>query len=1319
MKMWGRVASPLLFGIVLGVQGLAGCAENDKKDVPAFAPPGANGEPEGLVVTPPRLPAPDPGGNAANPSVPGGDGPTVTLPGGGQLHSVIIDGKPYVPIELTFSERSWQSIIGKAGFGGLDKAHREASVQKEIEAVFAKIGKTAKVAGVDVVPSVGWASAYVPMDAYESLSGISGIGRRLLVNPIVKTPVEQAERDLRQDRDLGFAASGAFSNLEDLVGNSRMGVDEFIADAAQDLGGYKPNGSHVTIGVVDTGITFNHPAFKDAQGASRIDSMKDFTGEGRIFFTAAGRFTIAPGPAGGVTGAQASESLSLTADFLVSPPRAFQNPDPNALEKIENEPILVPAALKALLEAPNASGARFGVLDEVAYGNKTRSIDLDHNGKMDDRFYAILIPGQDGKPDTVWLSLASKGDFRQSQPLTNFDLSHETVSVWAERIGLDIKKENILDATGAGVPVTTAAIVGFDPGNHGSHVAGISAARKIIANAPDDTKLHGVAPLARIASGRICANTAGCSGTKAIAELSNAGAHVINMSIGSLGPDNDGYGVQEAVVDRLTVQNGTVFVIAASNDGPGRQTVGSPSTARFGISVAATATQKIIQAQYSWPGSGKNPASDPNAEDFLMYFSSRGPTSAGGMKPDIAAPGTWLSAIQLNAAPAGASGLDVMWGTSMASPAMAGAVALLLDAAKVYNDGHREALLAIDGRTIRRVVLASARPFDVTTLDVRTNETKRGQYTWVDQGFGMVNLQRAWALLKDERTARKETAVHFMDNGVAHEVPLDYQVRVLRTNPNGLAYDGSQSIAGAGDQPEAKFGRGLWIDAKATESIYKAQIARRLPADVVGRPDVGDLSMQLQTTADQFEFDTTIHGSHLNWVRPSLNELDCTSTSVNPAVAPRLLVVGEGSIDVPVDPVTGKGGAIATANSAMNICVNRGLVDALPPGDHGAVITAYRVIGNKREAVPSFTVPVYVTVPHKTLAGPEGLHVTSTVGSFGVSRHYIEVPKDTTVVKVTLDLPPALQTGTAVTGCAGVILEALEGGNTLAPPEFTKTPGDAIAQNCSGQGRVAPDDWRRVQITRSAPKPGIWDLHVFGLYAYKQSPFTLDVAFAKVTSSKTQLNGPAEVLQSTFNVDVVDASYALKLSNTLSTFTLNGYGRDQQAQIASGETLRVPNGDGAVGRSYPADVASVTLSTGMSTGNDLDLTVLECDDPLMTVCRAAGKSAGPADTETVTFQPKAGKLYVAEVEGYAITTSGSFNLREDQRLNRADKGTLTIAPADRKFAITTAFDPAQSTILADDRHKSGKYTAEGSVDLKDEGGTLIVRVPVHISAPQP
>jgi hypothetical protein len=1284
--MLARTTCPLL--LTFALTALVGCSDKEPTDVNVFVPPGAGGEPEGLVVSPPTLPS------RANSET------AVKLPNGGRVHTSIFDGKTYVPIEATFSERSWQAVLGAAH--GKTRGERDKAVRAELEKVFSKISETTKLIGADYDPSIGLATAYVPIDAYASLIEVKGIGRRLLVNPITSTPLELAERDLKKDAELGFAASGAFEDLEGLVGLPRMGVPNFLTAAAADLDGYVPNGSHVLLGVVDTGITLNHPAFKDAAGQTRITSIMDFTGEGRIYFHPASTLEISPAE---------GDAVKVKGSFYSAPDGDYNSAEPGAFEAFESETFLLPAELKALLLAPEHSGARVGVLEEKAIPGS----DIDHNGKTDDRFYAIWVPGKTEAEDAVWVAFSGKGDFRQSPKLGDYNKTKATQSVWAEKIGFQIKHEPILDEKGAEVPVVTASIVGFDPGSHGSHVTGIAAARKIFANDPDNTKIRGVAPLAPITFGRICANSGGCFGTKAIAALSNAGARVINMSIGGIGPQNDGYGVQEAVIDRLSVQNGTVFVIAASNDGPGRQTVGSPSTARFGISVAATASQKIIQAQYKYPGSGKIPSTNPDAEDFLMYFSSRGPTAAGGMKPDIAAPGTWLSAVQLNGAPGGASGLDVMWGTSMASPAMAGAVTLLLDAATVWNEQNPTKPLATDARTIRRVLLASARPFDATTFDTKTKRTTQGQYTWVDQGFGMVNLERAWQLLKQERTTRGTSAVSLTDESKT-DVPLDYQVRVLSKNPNGLAYDGSMTAPGAGDQPEAKFGRGIWVDAKVSTSNYDVQIARRLPSNVVDRPDVGDLAAQLLTTSDKFELETTIHGSHLPWVRAGvLNTPDCAS---QPAIErPTLTVVGEGAFDVPLNPTTGKGGSAAQSTSQLHVCVDRALTDQLPPGDHGAIITAYRVVGDKRESVPSFVVPVYMTVPHKTLAGPEGLKVASTVGSFGVGRHYIDVPKGTTIVKIDLDVPAPVQTGTSVTGCGGVSLEALEGGNTLGPPEFVKNPSDALAMSCDSAGRVAPPDWRKVSIVRTNPKPGIWDLHVFGLYGYVQSAYTLNVEFATVTSTKTAITG-TPALNGSFDVTVADASYNLVLSEANSTFTLNGFEHEKMSAVQLNQTVRVENAAGKVARQYADDVATVTIATAKSPGNDIDLMVLECGDAQLTACAPKGASGGPNDVETFTFTPAAGKFYVAEVAGFAMAAGnpGAFALTETISVKAPEKGTLRVTqPSPKVFSYATSFDVTTSRLLGDPRHAGGGYLVIGRIDVKDEAGTTILRLPVQVN----
>jgi hypothetical protein len=128
----------------------------------------------------------------------------------------------------------------------------------------------------------------------------------------------------------------------------------------------------------------------------------------------------------------------------------------------------------------------------------------------------------------------------------------------------------------------------------------------------------------------------------------------------------------------------------------------------------------------------------------LHNFSSRGPREDGGAKPNVAAPGSALSTTPLwqagspvpEAGYALAPGLQMINGTSMASPQSAGAGALLLSAAKATDRGVTPAAL-------RRALYSSAR--------------------WIDgvpaygQGNGLVNVPGAWSLLARNISTRTYT----------------------------------------------------------------------------------------------------------------------------------------------------------------------------------------------------------------------------------------------------------------------------------------------------------------------------------------------------------------------------------------------------------------------------------------------------------------------------------------------------------------------------------------------------------------------------------
>jgi PGF-pre-PGF domain-containing protein len=210
----------------------------------------------------------------------------------------------------------------------------------------------------------------------------------------------------------------------------------------------------------------------------------------------------------------------------------------------------------------------------------------------------------------------------------------------------------------------------MDDHGHGTHCAGIAAGNGII---------KGVAPDAKLLAYKVM--NSGGSGTSSqviegIERAVNDGADVISMSLGGLGNPDD---AQSQAVDNA-VNNGTVVVVAAGNEGPSSQKILSPGTARKAITVGASCKpgQVGVNAYCN--------ATLPNGT--IASFSSRGPVVWQGEtieKPDVVAPGVlicssqWNDAFSLNNASWCLDERHVaISGTSMATPHVAGAVALLI-----------------------------------------------------------------------------------------------------------------------------------------------------------------------------------------------------------------------------------------------------------------------------------------------------------------------------------------------------------------------------------------------------------------------------------------------------------------------------------------------------------------------------------------------------------------------------------------------------------------------------------------------------------------
>ncbi|MET9272950.1 S8 family peptidase [Kribbella sp. NPDC003557] len=209
-----------------------------------------------------------------------------------------------------------------------------------------------------------------------------------------------------------------------------------------------------------------------------------------------------------------------------------------------------------------------------------------------------------------------------------------------------------------------------DDVGHGTHVASIVAG----SGQASDGKYRGVAPEASILSGRVCTPD-GCPDSAILAGLdwsAAQGAKVVNLSLG--GTDSPEIDPVEQAVNKLSAERGMLFVVAAGNDGPDAGSLDSPASAEAAMAVGAV-----------------------ERSDQMADFSSRGPSADDGtIKPDVTAPGVGIVAAKAAAStigePVGTSYLRLS-GTSMATPHVSGAAALLLQAHPGWTGQQLKAVL--------------------------------------------------------------------------------------------------------------------------------------------------------------------------------------------------------------------------------------------------------------------------------------------------------------------------------------------------------------------------------------------------------------------------------------------------------------------------------------------------------------------------------------------------------------------------------------------------------------------------------------------------
>ncbi|HEX9711702.1 MAG TPA: S8 family peptidase [Actinomycetota bacterium] len=315
-----------------------------------------------------------------------------------------------------------------------------------------------------------------------------------------------------------------------------------------------------------------------------------------------------------------------------------------------------------------------------------------------------------------------------------------------------------------------------DSYGHGTFVAGVVAA---------GGTHKGVAPGARVLSVKI----AGRDGSADVSTLLAAiqwvvsfrdtyGIRVLNLSLGTDSPQPYLLDPLNFAVERAW-NSGIVVVVAASNRGPGPATITKPADDPWVITVGAIDDRGTVGLD----------------DDYVPNFSARGPTlSDSYAKPDLVAPGAHIvsleaadSAIAQNYPSAIGGGYRRGSGTSFATPAVAGTVALMLQRTPSLTPNQ-----------VKHALLASARPttssdpfavgagvLDAATATLQTPQGEANQGLLQSSGTGSLHASRGTLLV----TAGELGTV--VEGQLTQQLTLFDQIGYTTTEWTGASWHGA------------------------------------------------------------------------------------------------------------------------------------------------------------------------------------------------------------------------------------------------------------------------------------------------------------------------------------------------------------------------------------------------------------------------------------------------------------------------------------------------------------------------------------------------
>jgi hypothetical protein len=331
-----------------------------------------------------------------------------------------------------------------------------------------------------------------------------------------------------------------------------------------------------------------------------------------------------------------------------------------------------------------------------------------------------ILVAWDPTTKTAWIDTDKDHDFRNEAALGDINSSYSVAFLKRDSTAAKPRRSQsvvaVFDSAGGGIHL-------FDgSGSHATMVASVATGHNFLGG-----PANGVAPGARILyihnRGSLWGSIEGY-----IRAARDPRVDVMTTSmLGRTYPIN-GETILPLILDRLFTVYNKPFVAAGGNAGPYAAVMSEPASTPNVIAAGAYVSREMAAVQFGWKVAGP---------DYLVHYSSRGPSGLGALKPDVLAPNSGIAATILSN-PAGIieseqpvyrlpAGYSFAGGTSAAAPTTAGSIALLISAAKQAGIPH-------DGPRVIWALRMGARRLEGLQV--------------YEQGHGLIDIPRSWELLK-------------------------------------------------------------------------------------------------------------------------------------------------------------------------------------------------------------------------------------------------------------------------------------------------------------------------------------------------------------------------------------------------------------------------------------------------------------------------------------------------------------------------------------------------------------------------------------------